>query len=86
MLASAQVAVYPLRSEHVTPAIRAVVDALAAAGLRPEIGPMSTLVTGEAETIFSALRDGFLRAASAGPLVLTVTVSNACPAPPPPSP
>jgi uncharacterized protein YqgV (UPF0045/DUF77 family) len=79
MTLSAQVAVYPLRQDRLTPAIAAVSRALEAAGLRPEIGPMSTTVTGEASTVFRALEHAFTQAAASGHVVMTVTVSNACP-------
>jgi uncharacterized protein YqgV (UPF0045/DUF77 family) len=79
MIVSAQVAVYPLRQERLTPAILAVSEALQAAGLRPEVGAMSTTVTGDASAVFAALRDGFLGAGGVGHLVMTVTISNACP-------
>jgi uncharacterized protein YqgV (UPF0045/DUF77 family) len=86
MLASAQIAVYPLRQEHLSPAVQAVSQALSAAGLRPEVGPMSTLVAGEADVIFAALHDAFIGAAASGPVVLSVTLSNACPVEPPRGP
>jgi uncharacterized protein YqgV (UPF0045/DUF77 family) len=79
MIVSAQVAVYPLRQERLTPAITAVSDALQAAGLQPETGAMSTTVTGDAAVVFAALRDGFLEAGAIGHVVMTVTISNACP-------
>jgi uncharacterized protein YqgV (UPF0045/DUF77 family) len=79
MIVSAQVAIYPLRQERLTPAITAVSDALQAAGLQPEIGAMSTTVTGDAAVVFAALRDGFLEAGGVGHVVMTVTISNACP-------
>jgi uncharacterized protein YqgV (UPF0045/DUF77 family) len=79
MTVSAQIAIYPLRQERLTPAIDAVRAALTARGLAPEMGPMSTTVTGEADTVFAALREAFERAAAAGHVVMTVTVSNACP-------
>ena len=79
MIVSAQVAIYPLRQDRLTPAITAVSRALEAAGLRPEVGPMSTMVTGEAATIFSALAEAFVQAGALGHMVMTVTVSNACP-------
>jgi uncharacterized protein YqgV (UPF0045/DUF77 family) len=78
-IVSAQVAVYPLRQDRLTPAIAAVHAALEAAGLRPEAGPMSTIVTGEAAVVFGALEDAFVRTAAIGHVVMTVTVSNACP-------
>ena len=79
MIVSAQVAIYPLRQDRLTPAITAVSTALQAAGLRPEVGPMSTLVTGETTAVFRALEDAFARASALGHVVMTVTVSNACP-------
>ena len=79
MIVSAQVAIYPLRQERLTPAVAAVSAALQAAGLRPEVGPMSTLVTGEPSAVFRALEDAFARASALGHVVMTVTVSNACP-------
>jgi uncharacterized protein YqgV (UPF0045/DUF77 family) len=79
MIVSAQVAIYPLRQDRLGPAVAAISAALEAAGLRPEVGPMSTIVTGEAATVFSALADAFARAAAIGHVVMTVTVSNACP-------
>jgi len=78
---SAQVSIYPLRQERLTPAIQAVTEALQARGLRAELGPMSTQVTGTADSLFSALKEAFLRAAATGQVVMTVTVSNACPVP-----
>ena len=79
MIASAQVSVYPLRQERIGPAIAIVRAALQAHGLEPQVGPMSTIVTGEEQLIFTALGDAFAKAAAVGPVVMTVTVSNACP-------
>jgi uncharacterized protein YqgV (UPF0045/DUF77 family) len=78
---SAQVSIYPLRQERLTPAIAAVRVSLEAHGLRTEVGPMSTQVTGSAETLFAALGEAFVRAAAIGQVVMTITVSNACPVP-----
>jgi uncharacterized protein YqgV (UPF0045/DUF77 family) len=79
MVASAQIAIYPLRQARLSPAVQAVGDALVSAGLHPAVGPMSTLVTGEVERLFAALHAAFVRAAPQGPVVLTITLSNACP-------
>lgn len=81
MTASAQIGIYPLRQEHLTPAIDAVSQALRDHGLQPETGPMSTYVIGEDEVVFAAFRDAFAKASATGHVVLTVTVSNACPIP-----
>jgi uncharacterized protein YqgV (UPF0045/DUF77 family) len=64
---------------RLTPAITAVSAALRAAGLSPEVGPMSTIVTGDATAIFDALQAAFMQAGALGHVVMTVTVSNACP-------
>lgn len=82
MIVSAQVAIYPLRQDRLSPAITAVSRALEAAGLRPEVGPMSTVVTGDAATVFRALEEAFVQAGELGHVVMTVTVSNACPVAP----
>jgi uncharacterized protein YqgV (UPF0045/DUF77 family) len=79
MAIGGQISVYPLRQEHLSPAIDAVREALESRGLQPEIGAMSTIVTGEAKDVFVALHEAFDRAATSGHVVMTVTVSNACP-------
>jgi hypothetical protein len=40
---------------------------------------MRTQVVGETEVVFAALRDAFMRVAANGQVVMTVTISNACP-------
>ncbi len=42
---------------------------------------MSTLVTGETAAVFRGLEDAFSRAGALGHVVMTITVSNACPVP-----
>jgi uncharacterized protein YqgV (UPF0045/DUF77 family) len=80
MMISAQVSVYPLRQDHLSPAIDALNGTLRASGLNPEVGAMSTVISGDAEAVFDALRRGFREAAASGHVVMVVTVSNACPA------
>jgi uncharacterized protein YqgV (UPF0045/DUF77 family) len=63
MTISVQISVYPLRQEHLSPAVKAELNAH---GLRPEFGGMSTQVVGETEVVFAALRDAFTRVATAG--------------------
>jgi uncharacterized protein YqgV (UPF0045/DUF77 family) len=79
MISSAQLSVYPLRQERLGPAIEIVHAALQAHGLEPQVGPMSTIITGENQVIFAALGDAFAKAAEVGQVVMTITVSNACP-------
>jgi uncharacterized protein YqgV (UPF0045/DUF77 family) len=78
-IASAQISIYPLRQERLGPAIETVRTTLAAHGLDATVGPMSTVVVGEDTTIFAALSEAFAKAADTGQVVMTVTVSNACP-------
>jgi hypothetical protein len=40
---------------------------------------MSTMVIGDDAAVFDALKIAFLRTAATGHVVMTVTVSNACP-------
>jgi uncharacterized protein YqgV (UPF0045/DUF77 family) len=79
MNVSAQISVYALRQQELRPAVDAVREALAARGLTANAGPMSTVVTGDAATIFPAMQEAFEAAAATGDTVLTMTVSNACP-------
>jgi uncharacterized protein YqgV (UPF0045/DUF77 family) len=81
MTASAQIAIYPLRQDRLSPAVEVVQRALRDHGLSPEPGPMSTYVVGEDAVVFAALADAFSRAAEMGHVVMTVTLSNACPIP-----
>lgn len=80
MRTSAQISVYPLRQQHLGPAVEAVRLAFESEGLAPEVGPMSTLVSGDAKRIFAALREAFGSAAETGDVAMVVTLSNACPA------
>ena len=81
MTVSAQIAIYPLRQDRLTPAVEAVQQALRDHGLRAVPGPMSTYVVGDDQAIFAALREAFAQASSLGHVVMTVTLSNACPIP-----
>lgn len=76
---SAQVSLYPLRTEHLSPAIDAFAGELRESGLHVEPGPMSTLVVGEASALFAALQRAFAAACAGHEVVMQVTVSNACP-------
>ncbi|HVB98118.1 MAG TPA: YkoF family thiamine/hydroxymethylpyrimidine-binding protein [Candidatus Dormibacteraeota bacterium] len=76
---SAQISIYPLRQEHLAPAIRQLQEILEARGLAFETGRMSTQVSGDADRVFDALKEAFLRAAASGHVVMAVTVSNSCP-------
>jgi uncharacterized protein YqgV (UPF0045/DUF77 family) len=81
MTVSVQLAIYPLRQERLAPAVEAVQQALRDNGLQPVPGPMSTYVVGEDQVVFAALQEAFARASGMGHVVMTVTLSNACPIP-----
>jgi len=79
---SAQVSIYPLKQNKLSPAIDAVLEAFAQNGIESQMGTMSTMVWGDDEEVFAALLDAFRKAASLGEAVMVMTVSNACPLPP----
>jgi uncharacterized protein YqgV (UPF0045/DUF77 family) len=81
MIASAQISVLPLRQVDLGPAVERVRTTLATHGLTAKVGSMSTIVIGEVEAIFGALGEAFAKAAESGEVVMTVTISNACPIP-----
>jgi len=79
---TAQVSIYPLKQDKLSPAIDAVLEAFEKHGIESQMGAMSTLVRGDDEEVFAALLDAFRKAASLGETVMVMTVSNACPLPP----
>ena len=78
---SCQFSLYPLGTEDIGPVIGAACEEIKLAGLAPETSAMSTYVTGESSEVFEALRRAFDKVASNGHVVMTITVSNACPLP-----
>lgn len=78
---TAQVSVYPLRQPRLSPTIDEAVTICRAHGLDVRPGPMSTLVSGNDEALFAALKEALRGAAARGEVVMVVTLSNACPAP-----
>jgi uncharacterized protein YqgV (UPF0045/DUF77 family) len=81
MALTAQVSLYPLRQPHLAPAIDRALDVFRAHGLDVDAGIMSSLITGEDETVFSALKEAFQAVSQQGNVVMVVTLSNACPLP-----
>jgi uncharacterized protein YqgV (UPF0045/DUF77 family) len=74
-----QFSLYPLRQEHVRPAIEAAVKAAAAEGIEVTVGRLSTFAPGDEEAAFSAVRAAFDAAKSFGPTVMVVTLSSGLP-------
>jgi uncharacterized protein YqgV (UPF0045/DUF77 family) len=54
MILAAQVSVYPLRQLNLSPAITQVLNVFHSYGLEVSQGPMSSIVLGEDETLFTA--------------------------------
>lgn len=78
---SAQVSLYPLGKEDLSPAIDEALRVFGQHGLEVIPGSMSTLISGDDEAIFSALQATFRRTSEQGRVVMVVTFSNACPLP-----
>jgi tRNA-Thr(GGU) m(6)t(6)A37 methyltransferase TsaA len=78
---AAQVSLYPLRQEALSPAIDEALQIFRDHGLDVESGAMSSLITGDDATVFAALQEAFRRVAGQGHVVMLVTFSNACPIP-----
>jgi uncharacterized protein YqgV (UPF0045/DUF77 family) len=78
---TAQVSVYPLRQETLSPAIDEALRVFRAHGLHVEPGAMSSLINGDAAALFAALQEAFCQTAGQGQVVMVATFSNACPLP-----
>jgi uncharacterized protein YqgV (UPF0045/DUF77 family) len=78
---SAQVSLYPLGQEDLSPVINEALNIFRHHGLDVRPGSMSTLISGDDATVFSALQEAFQRAAKESRVVMVVTFSNACPLP-----
>ena len=78
---TAQVSLYPLRQDDISPPIDSALETFAQHGLESQAGAMSTLVWGEDEKVFPALVEAFRKAVNQGETVMVITVSNACPWP-----
>ena len=74
-----QLSLYPLRQEHLRPAIEAAVKAAAREGVEMTVGKLSTFASGSEEAIFSAIRAAFTTARDFGPTVMVVTLSSGLP-------
>lgn len=78
---AAQVSLYPLGQESLSPAIDEALGIFHQHGLEVQPGAMSTVLAGDDEEVFGALREAFQRTAEQAPVVMVVTFSNACPVP-----
>jgi tRNA-Thr(GGU) m(6)t(6)A37 methyltransferase TsaA len=76
---SAQISLYPLRQEAISPAIDKALAIFRKHGLDIKPSPMSTLISGDDEMVFAAIQEAFRMTASDGEIVMVATFSNACP-------
>jgi len=81
MDAAAQVSLYPLRQPQLSSVIEDALAVFREHQLKVTPGPMSTMVSGDHDRMFDALKQAFRQAAEQGELVMVVTLSNACPVP-----
>ncbi|MGB2862148.1 MAG: YkoF family thiamine/hydroxymethylpyrimidine-binding protein [Sedimentisphaerales bacterium] len=79
MKVQAEISLYPLRCSNLTEPIRQFVELLETDKLKVEIGPMSTLVTGDRQVVFENLNKAFERLAEEYKVVMIAKISNACP-------
>lgn len=75
----ATVAVYPLQQTDYA-AVHRAINALQTADVSLEVQRMHTEIAGSSAAVFQALQAAYEAAAELGPTVMTVTLSNACPA------
>ena len=76
---SVQLSLYPLRQPHLGPAISKALDVFRARGLEVTSGSISTVVVGDTDALFDALKASFQSAAALGDLVMVASISNCCP-------
>lgn len=76
---AAQVSLYPLRQPGLSSAIERALAVFREHELEVTPGSMSTVVSGDYDRMFDALKQAFQVAAEQGEIVMVVTLSNACP-------
>ncbi|MCC6697073.1 MAG: hypothetical protein IT365_15710 [Candidatus Hydrogenedentes bacterium] len=82
MTIQAEVSLYPLRTEHLNPALERFLTGLEDHAVGMTRGPMSTHISGGTAEVFSALADAFSGVAEEYQAVLVLKLSNACPVEP----
>ena len=80
MNVQAEVSLYPLRTATLAASIECFLERLRRSGVRVDVGAMSSRLAGECGEMFGALGEAFEAAARQGDVVVTVKVTNACPA------
>ena len=79
MKVQAEISLYPLHCSDLTEPIWRFAESLKANNLKVEIGPMSTLISGDSQVVFKNLNKAFETLAAEYQVVMTAKISNACP-------
>jgi len=79
MYLEADVSLYPLAEEHLQHPVHDFVELIEKHGCSVENGPMSSIVKGESEQLFEALRQGYEQAALKSGCLLIIKICNVCP-------
>jgi uncharacterized protein YqgV (UPF0045/DUF77 family) len=79
MKIQAEISLYPLRCSDLTRPIRQFIELLENNKLKTDIGPMSSLISGDSRVVFESLREAFEQLTKEYELVMTAKISNACP-------
>jgi uncharacterized protein YqgV (UPF0045/DUF77 family) len=79
MKIQAEISLYPLRCSDLTRPIRQFIELLENNKLKVELGPMSSLISGDSRVVFESLREAFGQLAKEYEVVMTAKISNACP-------
>jgi uncharacterized protein YqgV (UPF0045/DUF77 family) len=74
-----QFSVYPLRQTDIDTPVQASIHAAREAGCGVRVGNLSTLIWGDEDQVFGALRAAFRAAQRHGPAVLTATLAAGMP-------
>lgn len=81
MPAAAQVSIYPLRQPRLSPAIEEALEIFRKYRLDVTPGSMSSMILGDDDDLFAALKEAYQKVSQQGEVVMVVTLSNACPVP-----
>jgi len=79
MKVQAEIRLYPLRQNELTKPIQQFVQVLKNNKLYVKTGTMSSFVTGDSRVVFESLREAFEQLAKKYEVVVSATISNACP-------
>ena len=81
MFLAAQVSMYPLRQPRLSPTIDEALGIFEQHDLEVTPGAMSSVVSGDDEALFAAIKEVFQQISEQGEVVMIITLSNACPVP-----